>query len=533
MDASTATATETSSPVRFDLREHPLSIVFPGLHETVQRRCFNHSNSGICLLFMNSSVALHVLSSYGLEPDDLARLEASATCSFFRQHGGLPPDERLPLTELAAFDMCRRTVALASMAAAEEEALKQRCGGSYKLLLKYLLAGERACDRREKFQVVAGPGFSIAVTSNGEVHTFGHNHSGQLGHGTLSNEEMPRLIRSLQGVRIVQAAAGAERTLLVTDAGRVYQCGKNYFGIPISSNSTFDSIKTPVLLESLKDIFVVQATIGHFLTAILSREGRVYTLSWGVDGRLGHDTDATDRTPRLLSGVLEDKPVVQIAAGNCYLLALAFQPNGMCVYSLGCGLGGKLSHGSTDDEHHPRLIAHFAILNLQPIALSAGSWHAIALGKDGRVCTWGWGYNGCLGHGDEDYQNLPKVVKGLSHVKAVHVAAGLCTTFVITENGDIYSFGRGSDSNLGYPPQYGHRLDQLTPKLVTSLTCAGEKIIRLSATKEHEAAGHTFAMTESGKLYAFGMAIYGQLGIKLLQGQDGTSSPQRVDIDLS
>ncbi|CAL9765740.1 unnamed protein product [Musa acuminata subsp. burmannicoides] len=165
MDASTATATETSSPVRFDLREHPLSIVFPGLHETVQRRCFNHSNSGICRLFMNSSVALHVLSSYGLEPDDLARLEASATCSFFRQHGGLPPDERLPLTELAAFDMCRRRVALASMAAAEEEALKQRCGGSYKLLLKYLLAGERACDRREKFQVVAGPGFSIAVTS--------------------------------------------------------------------------------------------------------------------------------------------------------------------------------------------------------------------------------------------------------------------------------------------------------------------------------------------------------------------------------
>ncbi|RWV95504.1 hypothetical protein BHE74_00031615 [Ensete ventricosum] len=516
MDASTAAATGTSSPVRFDLREHPLSIVFPGLHEPVQRRYFNHSNSGICLLFMNSSVALHVLSSYGLEPDDLARLEASvlhltATCSFFRQHGGLPPDERLPLTELAAFDMCRRRVALASMAAPEEEALKQRCGGSYKLLLKYLLAGERACDRREKFHVVAGPGFSIAVTSNGEVYTFGHNHSGQLGHGTLSNEETPRLIRSLQGVRIVQAAAGAERTLLVSDAGRVYQCGKNYFGIPTSSNSTFDSIKTPVLLESLKDIFVVQATIGHFLTAILSREGRVYTLSWGVDGRLGHNTDAMDRTPHLLSGVLEDKPVVQIAAGNCYLLALAFQPNGMCVYSLGCGLGGKLSHGSTDDEHHPRLIAHFATLDLQPIALSAGSWHAIALGKDGRVCTWGWGHNGCLGHGDEDYQTLPKVVKGLSHVKAVHVAAGLCTTFVIAENGDIYSFGRGSDSNLGYPPQ----------------------IIQLSATKEHEAAGHTFAMTESGKLYAFGIAIYGQLGIKLLHDQNGTSNPQRVDIDLS
>jgi len=78
----------------------------------------------------------------------------------------------------------------------EEErlALKQRCGGSWKLVLRYLLAGE-ACCRREKSQAIAGPGHSIAVTSTGAVYTFGSNSSGQLGHGTLEEEWRPRLIK--------------------------------------------------------------------------------------------------------------------------------------------------------------------------------------------------------------------------------------------------------------------------------------------------------------------------------------------------
>lgn len=63
-------------------------------------------------------------------------------------------------------------------------------------MLRYLLAGE-SCSRREKSQAIAGPGHSIAVTSNGAVYSFGSNSSGQLGHGTTDEEPRPRLIRSV------------------------------------------------------------------------------------------------------------------------------------------------------------------------------------------------------------------------------------------------------------------------------------------------------------------------------------------------
>jgi len=132
--------------------------------------------------------------------------------------------------------------------------------------------------------------------------------------------------RSLQGIRITQAAVGTRQTMLVSDTGSVYKFGLDAFaGWGSSGNYT----SSPKLLESLKGIFVVQASIGGKFSAVLSREGQVYTFSWGREARLGHASELTDVEPRLLSGPLENALVVQIAAGYCYLLMLAYQPTGM------------------------------------------------------------------------------------------------------------------------------------------------------------------------------------------------------------
>jgi len=137
------------------------------------------------------------------------------------------------------------------------------------------------------------------------------------------------LRRSLQGIRIIQAAAGVGQTMLISDAGRVYAFGKDSFGEAEYGAQGSKLVTTPQLVESLKGIYVVQAAIGNFFTAVLSREGRVYTFSWGNDAKLGHQTEPNDLEPHPLLGPLENIPVVQIAAGYCYLLALACQPSGM------------------------------------------------------------------------------------------------------------------------------------------------------------------------------------------------------------
>ncbi|KAF5741125.1 E3 ubiquitin-protein ligase HERC1-like isoform X1 [Tripterygium wilfordii] len=461
-----------------------------------------------------------------------------ATCSFFRQPANFVPDIELSITELAALDRCQKRAIFKPMTAEERQDLKQKCGGSWKLVLRFLLAGE-ACFRREKSQAIAGPGHSIAVTSKGAVYSFGSNSSGQLGHGTTEEEWQPRQISSLQGIRIIQAAVGAGRTMLISDAGQVYAFGKDSFGEVEYVVQGSRLVTIPQLVESLKNIFVVQAAIGNFFTAVLSREGRVYTFSWGSDRKLGHQTDLNDSEPHPLLGALENIPVVQIAAGYCYLLCLACQPTGMSVYSVGCGLGGKLGHGARTDEKYPRLIEQFQLLNLQPVVVAAGAWHAAAVGRDGRVCTWGWGRYGCLGHGNEECESVPKVVEALSNVKSVHVATGDYTTFVVSEDGDVFSFGCGESASLGHNAvapadgQGNRNANVLGPELVTSLKQLKERVVQISLTNSIYWNAHTFALTESGKLYAAGAGDKGQLGIELVNNQTGRGDPERVDIDLS
>lgn len=493
-----------------------------------KRLCCSDSFQGEFPLSLNPSIVLHVLSACNLDSEDLARLEA--TCSFFKSPANFPPDVNLSLAELAALDMCQTRAVFKPMNGDEREALKQRCGGSWKLVFKFLKAGETSF-RREKCQAIAGPGHSVVVTKSGAVFTFGSNNMGQLGHGSLDEEWRPRPLRSLQGVRVIQATAGVGRTMLVTEMGQVYAFGKDTFSEPEHGSPAAKGISTPRLVESLEGIFVVQTAIGNYFTAVLSREGRVYTFAWGSDAKLGHGTDHQDQKPQLLKGPLEHLPVVQIAAGYCYLLALAYQPCGMSVYSVGCGLGGKLGHGTRTDERYPRMIDHLVQLNFKPLAVAAGAWHAAVVGQDGRVCTWGWGRYGCLGHGNEECEGLPKVVSALQGVKAVHVATGDYTTFVVADNGDVYSFGCG-EASLGHVKAHHHE-NLLSPELVLPLKQRQERVVQISLTNTETCNAHTLALTESGRLYAFGAGDKGQLGMELLNDESERGTPELVDVNLS
>lgn len=72
----------------------------------------------------------------------------------------------------------------------------------------------------------------------------------------------------------------------------------------------------------------------------------------------------------------------------------------------------------------------------------------------------------------------------------------------------------------------------LSPQLVTSLKEVKEPVVQISLTNSIYWNAHTFALTESGKLYAFGAGDKGQLGIELVNSQTERGNPEMVDIDL-
>lgn len=80
--------------------------------------------------------------------------------------------------------------------------------------------------------------------------------------------------------------------------------------------------------------------------------------------------------------------------------------------------------------------------------------------------------------------------------------------------------------------------DVLAPKLVASLTGLNERFVQISPTNAYDwhnrrtGVSHTVALTESGKLYAFGGGSSGQLGLKLAEGKEAMP-PLQVDVDLA
>ncbi|KAL3636423.1 hypothetical protein CASFOL_020970 [Castilleja foliolosa] len=225
-----------------------LHLLLPPItHQRQHRHCFGNVGPGEFPLSANPSIVLHFLTVCNLNLQDLTKLEA--TCSSFRQPSNFPPDNELLLAKLAALDMCRKRAVFKPMSTVQQKVLKQICGGV--------------------LEIVVDPVHSLVVKNGGDVFSFGSNSSRQLGHGTMDEEPSPRLNRSLQGIRIIHAAAGAGRTMLISEAGRVYAFGKHSFGETEYGGQGNKLVTSPQLVESLNDIFVVQAAIGNFFTAVL------------------------------------------------------------------------------------------------------------------------------------------------------------------------------------------------------------------------------------------------------------------------
>lgn len=79
---------------------------------------------------------------------------------------------------------------------------------------------------------------------------------GQLGHGELNEEDYPRLLKSLDGIRVINTSAGGWHTAAITEYNDLYMWGWNHsgqLGISNSSGTRFILIK----LLKLKLIIVL------------------------------------------------------------------------------------------------------------------------------------------------------------------------------------------------------------------------------------------------------------------------------------
>ncbi|KAK1308751.1 hypothetical protein QJS10_CPA09g01590 [Acorus calamus] len=245
---------------------------------------------------------------------------------------------------------------------------------------------------------------------------------------------------------------------------------------------------------------------GLSFTVILTTQGFVYTCGANVHGQLGHG-DTIDRpTPKLVESFEKLGHVVQIAAGASYSMAVTDDGT---LYSFGSCTNFCLGHGDQHDGLQPRAIQSFKMRNIHVVRVSAGDEHVVALDSNGFVYTWGKGYCGVLGHGDENDKTSPELLSSLKGHIAVQVCARKRKTFVLVDDGSVFAFGWMAFGGLGFSDRsFSDKV--MKPRLLHSLK--SHHISQIST-----GLYHTVAVTNRGVIFGFGDNSRAQLGHESLR----------------
>ncbi|XP_014230723.1 probable E3 ubiquitin-protein ligase HERC4 [Trichogramma pretiosum] len=142
---------------------------------------------------------------------------------------------------------------------------------------------------------------------------------------------------------------------------------------------------------------------------------------------------------------------VDIACGFDHTLLLA--ENGY-VYSMGMGTRGQLGHGDLEDCDEPKLIE--ALAGLKVTQISAKGWHNAVITDQGDLYTWGWNNHNQLGlNSIENVLALPTLVNFISstmeelEINVIKVQCGNQFTICRTDTGEFWGCGNNKYNQLG------------------------------------------------------------------------------------
>jgi len=277
------------------------------------------------------------------------------------------------------------------------------------------------------------------LTTTGEVLTWGLNFTGQLGHGHTERIQAPTIIAAFSrpsadlgaNIKIVSIASGDSHSLALSSTGQVFSWGDGSTGQ--LGHGTTRACHSPQPIDTLKYRRTESIHCGSSFSVCVVTAGAIY--SWGGEG------DVLGQGVYTSSGLcLKPKPITALATEKIASLScgrdfvIASTKTGR-VFTWGRNQHGQLGTGNTATRLVPKEILQGHRIH----SVAAGTRHCAVVDSNGRLYMWGCNSNGQVAASGSDVQLSPSLVYIPSAVKQV-VCGWRSTTILASEDG-VYVCG--------------------------------------------------------------------------------------------
>ncbi|KAM0848563.1 hypothetical protein ACQ4PT_054310 [Festuca glaucescens] len=283
-----------------------------------------------------------------------------------------------------------------------------------------------------------------------EVFSWGSGTNYQLGTGNAHIQKLPCKVDALHGSYIKTVAASKFHSVALSSDGELYTWGfgrGGRLGHPDIQSGQTTAVITPrqvTVRLGRKQVNVVAAAKHH--TVIATESGELFTWGSNREGQLGYPSVDTQPTPRRVSSLKQR--IIAVAAANKHSAAVADTGE---VFTWGSNKEGQLGYGTSNSASNciPRMVEYLKGKVLKGV--SAAKYHTLVLGADGEVFTWGHRLvtprrvviARCLKKGGNTNVKFHR----MERLQVISVAAGVMHSTALTVDGALF-YWNSSDPDL-------------------------------------------------------------------------------------
>jgi alpha-tubulin suppressor-like RCC1 family protein len=254
-------------------------------------------------------------------------------------------------------------------------------------------------------------------------------------------------------------------------------------------------------------------------------EGGHELFTWGKChyGQLGHGQRDSDRYlpwrlnkfPALLKELDCGTRISSVGCGDSFCFAITDQGR---AFSWGCGFFGALGHGDEQTKESPALLECESLRDRRITAMDGGAFHSVLLCDDGSVFACGENKSGQCGSDTSRMNILTPVL--VEDVTAVDIGTGKSHTVLCADDGLLFTFGSNSAGQLGRSTVSGDG-DWRPESAAKEQLSRHDRYIKVAG-----GTNHTVAVTAKGKAVLFGYTNGVPRKVKALDSGGHKTSPK-------